>query len=566
MPRDISGNYTLPIGNPVVVDTTITTDWGNDTMNDIAAQLNNVVTKDGVVGPTGPLRGSNGTAAAPAYSFTSDTNIGNYRIGADVLGWSVAGVEAMRLSTVGLGLSVTPANGFRFEVNGTSANSNLARFSGATVQTRGLELSSFAVGGTNGVGFLWEAPGSTAGPTGNGTHAWGVGGAEYMRLDNNNQLAIGHTTGFTILPFSAIPRLSVIAAGAGDAGEAALGLFAWHAATTTGARISAAKSRGNTPGTRGIVSSGDIPLNIISSADDGVDFIPLAAVHTAVDGTPGVGDMPGRIVFSVTRDGANAVTEAMRISNTGQMLIAASASGSKSLEVQGTSGDPTVSTEQSLSGGTLIWQLHNLSNTASSQVLFNMSVAGGTAGDVTQRMAISGLAEMCFGYDNSDSDCFKWSAGATLGTGDRFGIETDGRIWAGGIHNVGTVTGTTKQFFASGTYTATLTGVTNFTSGSAEPTPWKRTGNVVEVGVFANITPTAAAPTLTNVGVSLPIASNIGNIGDCCGATHSTADAAANGMTGMISGDAANNRANLQFYARVGTPQNHTGTFVYVII
>lgn len=54
MPRDSSGNYTLPIGNPVIDGTVIDVDWANPTMADIAVQLNNVLTRDGLLGYTVP--------------------------------------------------------------------------------------------------------------------------------------------------------------------------------------------------------------------------------------------------------------------------------------------------------------------------------------------------------------------------------------------------------------------------------------------------------------------------------------------------------------------------------
>jgi len=35
MPRNSSGVYTLPAGNPVVTDTVIDVDWANPTMEDV---------------------------------------------------------------------------------------------------------------------------------------------------------------------------------------------------------------------------------------------------------------------------------------------------------------------------------------------------------------------------------------------------------------------------------------------------------------------------------------------------------------------------------------------------
>lgn len=97
MPRDISGNYTLPAGNPVVDNTIITSTWGNTTMNDIAAQLNNVLTRDGVVGPTQPLKGGDGTTTAPMWSFSTETNTGMYRKAAGDLAFTVGGTTILDL-------------------------------------------------------------------------------------------------------------------------------------------------------------------------------------------------------------------------------------------------------------------------------------------------------------------------------------------------------------------------------------------------------------------------------------------------------------------------------------
>jgi len=63
MPRDGSGVYVLPIGNPVASGTVITSTWANSTLTDITAQLNNVITRDGVLGPTNPLKVTDGSAA-----------------------------------------------------------------------------------------------------------------------------------------------------------------------------------------------------------------------------------------------------------------------------------------------------------------------------------------------------------------------------------------------------------------------------------------------------------------------------------------------------------------------
>ena len=64
-----------------------------------------------------------------------------------------------------------------------------------------------------------------------------------------------------------------------------------------------------------ILNSGDTMGRLYFSGSDGTAQIPAAYIDAAVDGTPGTNDMPGRLVFSTTADGASSPTEAMRINS-----------------------------------------------------------------------------------------------------------------------------------------------------------------------------------------------------------------------------------------------------------
>jgi hypothetical protein len=55
MSRNGSGTYSLPAGNPVVTQTTISSSWANNTMNDLAAALTDSVAADGQTPMTGNL-------------------------------------------------------------------------------------------------------------------------------------------------------------------------------------------------------------------------------------------------------------------------------------------------------------------------------------------------------------------------------------------------------------------------------------------------------------------------------------------------------------------------------
>jgi hypothetical protein len=70
-----------------------------------------------------------------------------------------------------------------------------------------------------------------------------------------------------------------------------------------------------------VVTSGDFIGSTQYYGYDGTNIIEAAAIHAQVDGTPGANDMPGRLVFSTTADGASSPTERMRINNNGNVSI-----------------------------------------------------------------------------------------------------------------------------------------------------------------------------------------------------------------------------------------------------
>ena len=76
-----------------------------------------------------------------------------------------------------------------------------------------------------------------------------------------------------------------------------------------------------TIGTNALVSSGN-RLGVISfNGNDGTNFEEAARIEAFVDGTPGANDMPGRLVFFTTADGAATPTERVRIDSSGRLLV-----------------------------------------------------------------------------------------------------------------------------------------------------------------------------------------------------------------------------------------------------
>jgi hypothetical protein len=106
----------------------------------------------------------------------------------------------------------------------------------------------------------------------------------------------------------------------GNNSNAAGALFTtWNTSATVGAGISLSRSKSATVGTPTIVASGDSLGGIGFNGDDGTNFIVAASIAAEVDGTPGTNDMPGRLVFSTTADGASTTTERVRIDSAGRL-------------------------------------------------------------------------------------------------------------------------------------------------------------------------------------------------------------------------------------------------------
>jgi hypothetical protein len=107
-----------------------------------------------------------------------------------------------------------------------------------------------------------------------------------------------------------------------------------------GCGIWAYRSRGDRT-TKTVVQADDSIGSLYYGGYDGTDYEPAASIGFLVDGTPGDNHMPGRIVFSTTADGANTLTERLRISASGVSTFAGNvALGANSLTMTGSLGAP----------------------------------------------------------------------------------------------------------------------------------------------------------------------------------------------------------------------------------
>jgi hypothetical protein len=114
----------------------------------------------------------------------------------------------------------------------------------------------------------------------------------------------------------------------------------------------------------------------------------------------------------------------------------------------------------------------------------------------------------------------------------------------------------------TGSYTPTFTNIANLDASTAGVTRYIRVSDLVIVNGTLAVDPTAAAPTLTQLGISLPIASNLIASTDAMG-VYGTSTVTP--VSGEIFGDAANDRVTLQFFAQSAANQSGKFSFMYVI-
>ena len=142
--------------------------------------------------------------------------------------------------------------------------------------------------------------------------------AERMRIDGSGRLLVGTSSART----GGIGGNNQIVF---EAGSTYLNtILASNTNSADGSFLSFIKSRGTSAGSHTVVQSGD-SLGILSfEGTDGSSSIVGAQISAAVDATPGASDMPGRLMFSTTADGAAGPTERMRIASNGNVFISKS--------------------------------------------------------------------------------------------------------------------------------------------------------------------------------------------------------------------------------------------------
>jgi len=214
--------------------------------------------------------------------------------------------ERMRIDRSGrVGIGVTPAS--ILHVKGTQPSITIEKsaglISGIVMKTTGSSTSDFILAAASGESEFFS----------NQYEFKNVAGTtEYMMIDSSGRLLVGtssaRSVGSTTLPRSLYESTT----------HTILAVVANH---PSGGTLCLGGTGGSSVGSNTLVSNNQTVGGIRFAAADGANLQhDCARISAQVDGTPGANDIPGRLVFSTTADGASSPTERMRIMSGGNIV------------------------------------------------------------------------------------------------------------------------------------------------------------------------------------------------------------------------------------------------------
>jgi hypothetical protein len=162
----------------------------------------------------------------------------------------------------------------------------------------------------------------------------------------------------------------------GTSGNTAAMSIARNSNDDNGPQLVLAKSNGTANGAVTVVTNSALLGRISFQGADGTHTVEGARIEGLVDGTPGANDMPGRLLFSTTADGAATVSERMRIDSSGNVGIGTS-SPDAPLEIE---GNVSSTTQFSGFGGLRIHNANGSAHGVTSEMYFTAGTGSSNRG------------------------------------------------------------------------------------------------------------------------------------------------------------------------------------------
>ena len=253
---------------------------------------------------------SAGSTSAPSITPTGDSNTGFFFPSADTIAFAEGGNEVARFDSSGnFGLGIANPRA-RLSISGASGTN------GINLYDNGGNYRTGIGGDQNNLRFYFPSNGSGGIQFGTLSVSDGSTFSESGRFDSSGRLLIGTSSA----------RAADFVTGAlqvegTNQNTSSIQLTCNSSASPgTAPVLTFSRSRGSAVGDSNAVDIGDMLGGLIFTGADNTDIQSAgAAILAYVDLTPGSNDMPGRLVFSTTADGASSPTERMRITSAGYM-------------------------------------------------------------------------------------------------------------------------------------------------------------------------------------------------------------------------------------------------------
>ena len=206
---------------------------------------------------------------------------------------------------------------------------------------------------------------------------------ERMRLDSSGRLLVGTSSS------NGAFASGVQIAGSSSAGTQLISAFNNN---VNGGELYLAKSRSGTVGTNTVVQNGDALGLIGFYGADGTTYQPGAYIRATVDGSPGSADLPTRLEFSTTADGASSPTERMRIDSAGNTRFNSasdSATADPGVKIASSATIPEVRTVVNTADGGITNYSYYNTNATYDGYRFYVKVDGGVANHSVNNVNLS---------------------------------------------------------------------------------------------------------------------------------------------------------------------------------
>ncbi len=249
---------------------------------------------------------------------------------------------------------------------------------------------------------------------------------ERVRIDSSGRLLVGATSSQSVGGGAALTQIQSVS----STGRLTV---TQHRNEAGGSPyIVLGKSRGTSLGAVTVLQSGDEIGSLAWAGADGSDMESTAArIYSAVDATPGSNDMPGRLMFATTADGADSPTERLRINAAGHMGLGETdispVGGTykafdvayKGTGISGRTDNPTLDIRSNIYFDGSNWKYGEgstsagLLNIGGNQLIF-YSAASGTAGDtatINRKFTVDSSGHMMHKSSSSSSSSdpgYKW--------------------------------------------------------------------------------------------------------------------------------------------------------------